>query len=148
MTTALVDLAGTVHWKRRWNAPDTEDATARLRLIAKHLKQTLTVAHEVGVKLVGVGAADPGTVDVSTGRSIRAVNMPGWANVPVVEHLSHSTELAAVIERGDGWQALGEVAYGAGRGSQHVLFVTLLGRHRRRHRRGRQSARRTRWFRW
>ncbi len=52
--------------------------------------------------------------------------MPGWANVPVVEHLSQSTELAAVIERGDGWQAAGEVAYGAGRGSQHVLFVTLL----------------------
>ncbi|WP_172992219.1 ROK family protein [Lacipirellula parvula] len=126
VTTALVDLAGTVHWKRRWNAPGTEDATTRLRMIAKHLKQTLTVAHEVGVKLVGVGAADPGTVDVSTGRSIRAVNMPGWTNVPVVEHLSQSTELAAVIERADGWQALGEVAYGAGRGSQHVLFVTLL----------------------
>ena len=126
VTTALVDLAGTVHWMRRWNAPEIDEATTRLRLIAKHLKQTLAIAHEVGVKLVGVGAADPGTVDVATGRSIRAVNMPGWANVPVVEHLSQSTELAAVIERSDGWQALGEVAYGAGRGSQHVLFVTLL----------------------
>lgn len=126
VTTALVDLAGTVHWKRRWNAPDVEDATSRLRTIAKYLKQTLAIAHEVGVKLVGVGAADPGTVDVSTGRSIRAVNMPGWTNVPVVEHLTHATDLAAVIERSDGWQALGEVAYGAGRGSKHVLFVTLL----------------------
>jgi predicted NBD/HSP70 family sugar kinase len=126
ITTALVDLAGTVHWKRRWNAPETEDAASRLRVIAKYLKQSLTVAHEVGVKLVGVGAADPGTVDVSTGRSIRAVNVPGWTNVPVVEHLSGATDLAAVIERSDGWQALGEVAYGAGRGSQHVLFVTLL----------------------
>lgn len=126
VTTALVDLAGTVHWKRRWNAPDVEDAATRLRMIAKYLQQSLAVAHEVGVKLVGVGAADPGTVDVSTGRSIRAVNMPGWTNVPVVDHLSRSTEMSAVIERSDGWQALGEVAYGAGRGSQHVLFVTLL----------------------
>jgi predicted NBD/HSP70 family sugar kinase len=31
-----------------------------------------------------------------------------------------------LIDRGDGWQALGEVAYGAGRGAEHVLFVTLL----------------------
>lgn len=126
VTTALVDLAGAIHWKRRWNSPDGEDATSRLRSIAKCLKQTLAHAHDAGVKLVGVGAADPGTVDVSTGRAIRAVNMPGWINVPVVEHLSNATDLAAVIERGDGWQALGEVAYGAGRGSQHVLFVTLL----------------------
>jgi predicted NBD/HSP70 family sugar kinase len=46
--------------------------------------------------------------------------------VPVVDHLSRATGLTGVIERSDGWQALGEFAYGAGRGSQHVLFVTLL----------------------
>lgn len=126
ITTALVDLAGTVHWKRCWNARDESDSTNRLRTITKYLKQTLTVASEMGLMLVGVGAADPGTVDVSTGRSIRAVNVPGWTDVPVVEHLHRATNLSAVIERSDGWQALGEVAYGAGRGSQHVLFVTLL----------------------
>ncbi|RIK87896.1 MAG: hypothetical protein DCC67_01345 [Planctomycetota bacterium] len=126
VTTSLVDLAGAVHWKRRWNAPDTDDAANRLRTIARYLKQTVSVAPEVGMNLVGVGAADPGTVDIATGRAIRAVNVPGWSNVPVVENLSRATRLAALIERSDGWQALGEVAYGAGRGSQHVLFVTLL----------------------
>jgi predicted NBD/HSP70 family sugar kinase len=126
VTTALVDLAGAVHWKRRWNAPETADADSRLRTIARYLKQTVGVAPDVGMNLVGVGAADPGTVDLATGRAIRAVNMPGWTDVPVVENLSRATKLSAVIERSDGWQALGEVAYGAGRGSQHVLFVTLL----------------------
>jgi predicted NBD/HSP70 family sugar kinase len=126
ITTALVDLAGTVHWKRHWNAADESDAAERLRRITRHLKQTIAVASDKGLGLVGVGAADPGTVDVASGRSIRAVNVPGWTDVPVVEALHQATGLAAVIERGDGWQALGEVAYGAGRGSQHVLFVTLL----------------------
>ena len=126
VTTALVDLAGTVHWKRRWNAPEGGDAASQLRTISRYLKQTVSVAPEVGVSLVGVGAADPGTVDVAAGRSIRAVNIPGWTDVPVVEHLSRETGLSAVIERSDGWQALGEVSYGAGRGSKHVLFVTLL----------------------
>jgi predicted NBD/HSP70 family sugar kinase len=126
VTTALVDLAGAVHWKRRWNAPETADATSRLRTILRYLKQTVGVAPEVGMNLVGVGAADPGTVDIATGRAIRAVNVPGWSDVPVVENLTRATRLSAVIERSDGWQALGEVAYGAGRGSQHVLFVTLL----------------------
>lgn len=126
VTTALVDLGGKVHWKRRWNGPFTGDASTMLRTISKHLKSTIKLASATGLNLVGVGAADPGTVDVATGRSIRAVNMPGWIDVPVVETLSESTKLAGVIERSDGWQALGEVAYGAGRGSQHVLFVTLL----------------------
>jgi predicted NBD/HSP70 family sugar kinase len=126
VTTALVDLAGAVHWKRQWKAPDTVDAGAFLQSITQYLKQTVGIAPEVGITLVGVGAADPGTVDVATGRAIRAVNVPGWSDVPVVENLSRATRLSALIERSDGWQALGEVAYGAGRGSQHVLFVTLL----------------------
>lgn len=126
VTTALVDLAGAIHWKRRWNAPEGGDAESQLRTISKYLMQAVATAPEVGVALVGVGAADPGTVDVTTGRSIRAVNVPGWTDVPVVEHLNRETNLAAVIERSDGWQALGEVSYGAGRGAQHVLFVTLL----------------------
>ncbi len=126
VTTALVDLAGTVHRKRQWNVPVGADASTRLRTIEKYLKLATGVASEVGLKLVGVGAADPGTVDIATGRSIRAVNVPGWSDVPVVAQLSQATDLPGVIERGDGWQALGEVAYGAGRGAQHVLFVTLL----------------------
>jgi predicted NBD/HSP70 family sugar kinase len=125
ITTALVDLAGTVHWKRQWNGP-FGDASSMLRTISKCVAQTQEVAPDMGVALVGVGAADPGTVDVATGRSIRAVNVPGWSDVPVVDHLTMATGLTGVIQRSDGWQALGEVAYGAGRGSKHVLFVTLL----------------------
>jgi predicted NBD/HSP70 family sugar kinase len=125
ITTALVDLAGTVQWKRRWNGPYTT-SNELLRTLSKYLLQTLEVAPGIGIKLVGVGAADPGTVDIATGRSIRAVNVPGWTNIPVVGHLSTATGMSSVIERSDGWQALGEVAYGAGRGAEHVLFVTLL----------------------
>lgn len=60
------------------------------------------------------------------GRSVRAVSMPGWRNAPVVEALGKATGLPALIDRGDGWQALGEAAFGAGRGVNHAIFVTLL----------------------
>lgn len=125
ITTALVDLSGTVHWKRQWNGP-FGDVSGMLRTISKSVLQTLEVAPDMNIGLVGVGAADPGTIDVAAGRSIRAVNVPGWSDVPVVDHLTAATGLPGVIQRCDGWQALGEVAFGAGRGSQHVLFVTLL----------------------
>jgi predicted NBD/HSP70 family sugar kinase len=126
ITTAIVDLSGEVHWKRRWNGPFDGDSTSLLRAILKCVETTLQSSTDNELRLVAVGAADPGTVDVATGRSLRAVNMPGWNDVPVVEKLTEVSKLPGVIERSDGWQALGEVAYGAGRGSQHVLFVTLL----------------------
>jgi predicted NBD/HSP70 family sugar kinase len=126
VTTALVDLAGVVHWKRTWAGPGTTDAAVLLATLTGYLQQTVAMGQELGMHLVGVGAADPGTVDTAAGRSIRAVNVPGWSDMPVVDSLTRATDLSALIDRGDGWQALGEVAYGAGRGAEHVLFVTLL----------------------
>lgn len=126
VTAAVADLAGAVRWERRWEGPFDEDVDHRLRRIADALKLAVKAAPKAGVRIVAVGAADPGTVDVASGGAVRAVNVPGWQNVPVAERLRKATGLPVVIQRADGWQALGEVAFGAGRGAKHALFVTLL----------------------
>lgn len=126
VTAAVADLSGVERWRRRWDGPFGGDAGRLLRRIEGAIRHAVKAAPKVGVRIVAAGAADPGTVDVGTGRALRAVNVPGWRDVPVVEHLSRASGLPAVIQRGDGWQALGEVAFGAGRGSDHAVFVTLL----------------------
>ena len=78
------------------------------------------------MRVVGVGVADPGTVNLAAGRAVRAVNVPGWENVPVLDAVRDATGLPAVLHRGDGWAALGEVVFGAGRGARNALYVTLL----------------------
>ncbi len=123
---AVADLAGTVRWQRRWDGPFGADAERLLRRIVEALRLAVEAAPEVGVRLAAVGAADPGTVNVASGRAVRAVNVSGWQDVPVAERLRDAANLPVVIERGDGWQALGEVAFGAGRGARHAIFVTLL----------------------
>jgi predicted NBD/HSP70 family sugar kinase len=123
---AVADLTGAVRWQRRWEGPFGADAEPLLRRIVEALRLAVDAAPEAGVRLAAVGAADPGTVDIAAGRAVRAVNVPGWQNVPVVERLRGAVDLPVVIERGDGWQALGEAAFGAGRGARHAIFVTLL----------------------
>ena len=126
VTAAIADLAGSVRWQRRWDGPFDDDVEQRLRQIAHALKLAVSSASKAGMRVVAAGAADPGTVDIASGGAVRAVNMPGWQNVPVVQRLRKATGLPVVMQRGDGWQALGEVAFGAGRGVRHALFVTLL----------------------
>lgn len=123
---AVADLAGTVRWQRRWDCSFEGDVARHLRRIADALKAAVSAAPKHGVRIVAAGAADPGTVDVAAGGAVRAVNMPGWQDVPVVERLSKAVGLPVLIQRSDGWQTLGEVAFGAGRGARHALFVTLL----------------------
>lgn len=122
---AVVDLVGSVRWQRRWSGP-FNDAEKLLKRVEEAAKLAVDAAGKAGVRTVAVGAADPGTVDVAAGRAVRAVNVPGWQNIPVGDRLRKATGLPALIERGDGWQALGEVAFGAGRGVEHAVFVTHL----------------------
>ena len=125
VTAALVDLAGAVRWQRRWDAVPDEPASRRLRRIVQAMRVAIPLARKTGVRVVGAGVADPGTVDVAAGRAVRAVNVPGWADVPVLDAVRDATDLPAVLHRGDGWEALGEAVFGAGRGARNALYVTL-----------------------
>lgn len=125
VVAAVADLVGAVRWRRHWDGP-FGDSDRILRRVGEAAKMAVDAAAKIGLRVVAVGAADPGTVDVASGRSVRAVHVPGWQNIPVTEKIRKATSLPAVIDRGDGWQALGEVAFGAGRGAEHAVFVTLL----------------------
>lgn len=122
---SVADLAGDVRWRRLWNAP-FRDSDDMLKRLASASRRAVAAGVAAGLRMVAVGAADPGTVDVVAGRSVRAVGMPGWRNVPVVERLTKADGPRVFINRGDGWETLGEVTFGAGRGVKHAVFATLL----------------------
>ena len=126
VTAALVDHAGAVRWQRRWDAGPEEPANRRLQRVVRAIREAITSGPKTSVRVVGVGVADPGTVNLAAGRAVRAVNVPGWENVPVLDAVRDATGLPTVLHRGDGWAALGEVVFGAGRGARNALYVTLL----------------------
>ncbi|MGE9527723.1 ROK family protein, partial [Escherichia coli] len=51
-------------------------------------------------------------------------NLPGWERVPLRQRLQEALDLPTFLENDANAAALGEYRFGAGRGSQHMVYVT------------------------
>jgi glucokinase len=77
---------------------------------------------EDGIRAIGVGL--PSTIDQRRGRAVSSVNIP-LAGIDFRDHLSSRFGLPAAIENDANAAALAEHRLGAGRGTQHMIMLTL-----------------------
>lgn len=75
--------------------------------------------------IAAVGAGLPGIVDCRTGIVHELTNVPGWANVPLRRLLADGTGLPAAIENDANAMTYAEWRFGAARGRDNVICVTL-----------------------
>ena len=77
-----------------------------------------------GTPLAGVCVGAPGGLDPETGIVHHAPNL-GWSDYPLADELAQRVKLPVVVENDVNIGAIGEHAYGAGRGTHHMvaLFV-------------------------
>jgi glucokinase len=75
--------------------------------------------------VAGVGIGLAGQVDHEKGVYVEGPNVPNWKNVPVTREIERIIDLPVVIDNDAHVAALGEYAYGAGRGVAAMLMVTL-----------------------
>lgn len=80
-------------------------------------------AAEPAVAAVGVGL--PGIVDSRTGIVHHLTNVPGWDEIPLRRLLAEGTGLPAAIENDANAMAYAEWKFGAARGHDNVVCVTL-----------------------
>jgi glucokinase len=74
------------------------------------------------VEAVGIGAA--GLVESATGVLVFSPNLT-WRNVHLVEHVTGALGLPAIADNDATVAAWGEYRFGAGRGHDHLLLVTV-----------------------
>ncbi len=96
-------------------AEDQEATIAAVVSVARGLLAPNVVA-------VGVGAA--GMVDSSSGALRYAPNL-AWREVPVAVRVSEALGLPCRVDNDANVAAWGEYRFGAGRGTQHMLLVTV-----------------------
>jgi predicted NBD/HSP70 family sugar kinase len=72
---------------------------------------------------VGVGA--PGPLDPEAGIIRGAWTLPGWEDVPLAGVIEERVGVAAIMGNDANVAALGELAYGAGRGAEHLVYLTI-----------------------
>jgi glucokinase len=123
IAAGVVDANGQV--SGRVKVPtDTRQPEMTLQSIRGAITATL---HEAGVspsQISGVGLGIPGKVDTVNGISLLAVNL-GWRAIPVKLRLEEALGLPCFIENDVSVAAQGESLYGAGKGLENFIYLSL-----------------------
>ena len=73
-----------------------------------------------------IGIAAPGPLDTEAGVIIKAETLPGWSEAPIARRLSRAFGGApAFVENDANLGALAEHAFGAGRGADPMIYLTI-----------------------
>ncbi len=76
-------------------------------------------------EILAAGIAAPGPLDPWKGVVRGAPNLPGWQNVPLAETISKKLGLPTFLGNDANLAALGEHAFGAGRGVDDMIYITV-----------------------
>ncbi len=130
-----VDIGGTSLRAARFAGhTHTPEAKAKLPTMAAKgrevvLERLERVVREVApadlAQVAGIGVATPGPLDPFTGVVLSAPNLPGWDNLPLRQMVQDRLGRPAFIGNDANLAALGEWKFGAGRGHNDVLYLTI-----------------------
>src|SRR5204863_2799937 len=113
----VVGRDGSVEERREWPTPlDSQEEL--LQALARSVEDVL----EDDVAAIGLGI--PSTIDQRSGRAVTSVNIP-LADLDVRAWACDRFGLPAGIDNDANAATLAEWAYGAGRGTRHMVILTL-----------------------
>jgi glucokinase len=82
-------------------------------------------ATELGRRVVAVSVSIGGPLQIEPGIIESPPNLPGWDGIPLKQLLAEYTGLPVYIEHDGNAGALAEWRFGAARGAQNVIFLTM-----------------------
>ena len=123
--TALADSRGRIVAEARIPTGAGDGPEAVIGRIVETYNQVkdLTPVGVAGPAAIGIGS--PGSLDPVKGVVFRSPNLSGWNNIPLREKLEQITGLPVYVDNDANLAALGEYFFGAGRGSRHMVYVTV-----------------------
>ena len=110
------DENGTILEKIRFQ---TEDRETTLHKLFEAAEQLLTE------DTVSIGVSCGGPLDSKKGLILGPPNLPGWDCVPITDMLSEHFGKRAYLQNDADACALAEWRFGAGKGSQNLIFLTF-----------------------
>ena len=75
------------------------------------------------IKAIGISCGGP--LDSKTGVVMSPPNLPGWDNIPIVKLISDRYKIMAGIQNDANACALAEWKFGAGKGTENMIFMTF-----------------------
>jgi predicted NBD/HSP70 family sugar kinase len=126
VTVVVLDLTGRVVARRRVDTPYGDNPDVLISGIAATIEEVTAEAVSARDRVVGVGIAAPGPIDVERGVVVDPPNLAAWHLVPLRDDLRERTGLPVLLDKDVTAAALAEKWGPNGRGS-FVFFYLGTG---------------------
>ena len=125
MAFALGDASGRILARSRRALEPSGTAEADLERLVRDARAFARAAGFDPGELATVGVSLPGPVDRAAGRVLYPPNLPGWEVVDVVTPLRVGFGCPVQLENDATAAACAEWRFGAGRGVEHLVYLTM-----------------------
>jgi len=122
---AIVDAAGRIHGQHRRATDAQHGPDAAADSMTESLRLACVDAGVELSSLAGLGIAAAGPIDIAAGILTDPPNLHGWKDVPLGAMLQERTGLRVMIENDANAAAIGEHAFGAGKGASDMVYITI-----------------------
>jgi glucokinase-like ROK family protein len=122
VSVALTDFLGNFLWRRKEDADPAEGQETMLIQTLSIVKEAITAGIKINSRIIGLGLATPGTVDLNEGILIFAPNLH-WRNVPFRKIFSEQTKLKTFIENDANAATMAEHLFGTARQCRDFIFI-------------------------
>lgn len=123
VTYVLVDLSGTVRDHSRTGTPATGDPSAVIEEMANAIEALIAGSAVDRSRVLGIGIASPGPVDVGDGVLLNPPMMPTWRQVPLRRALAEATGLPVLLEKDTTAAVVAELWFAAPGSSRDFAFM-------------------------
>ncbi len=125
INTALVQGDGVIVAQDYRPTRATEGLQPVIERVLDSARQVLAQAGMTSAQVSGVGVGAPGPIDLETGVLLSPPNLPGWERVPLGQLVADDLGITTFLENDANAAAWGEHYFGAGRGVEHMIYVTV-----------------------
>ena len=122
---AVVLPTGKIISRRYYLTLADEGTRAVLNRLSSAINQSIAQARLKNTELIGIGIAAAGILDTRKGIVATSPNLPGWHNVQLRDVIAARSGLATYLINDASAAALGEHRFGAGRGFDNLLYLTV-----------------------
>ena len=122
---AVVLPTGKIISRRYYLTLADEGTRAVLNRLSSAINQSIAQARLKNTELIGIGIAAAGILDTRKGIVTTSPNLPGWHNVQLRDVIAARSGLATYLINDASAAALGEHRFGAGRGFDNLLYLTV-----------------------
>jgi glucokinase len=125
MIVALVILTGRIISRKYYLTQADKGSRAVINRLSSAIKEAIAQAKLKNTEVIGIGIGAAGILDTRRGIVTTSPNLPGWRNVPLRDIIAARSGLATYIINDANAAALGEHRFGAGRGFDNLLYLTV-----------------------